>query len=140
MSHGKCSNYRSQPQEDRKWKGVNRNIYIPKGNANKKEADTESHFKAMYTAIEESNAGYHFDWDEAHMKGKIVGCLFRLEEWSMNGNTGFSTQAAYFVSADNIRKGKFKLPKDKFLSNGAVSYSEPDDFQETPSSDDDLPF
>jgi hypothetical protein len=136
-----ANDYRAQTQEDKKWKGVLRQ-YIPKDDGSEKDEWTKSSFKAMTEAIEDSNSGYHFDWNEAHMKGKIVGCLFRSEEWAYGGKTGFATRAFKFIPADNIRQGKFKLPKDKFLSNGAVSYSESgtDDFQEIPSSDDDLPF
>jgi len=117
-----ANDYRAQMQEDKKWKGILRQ-YTPKDDGSEKDEWTKSSFKAMTEAIEESNTGYHFDWDEAHTKGKIVGCLFRSEEWEYNGKTGFATHAFKFVSADNIRQGKFKMPKDKLLAN-AVSHTD----------------
>jgi len=132
-----ANDYRSQTQEDKKWKGVLRQ-YIPKDDGSEKDEWTKSSFKAMTDSIEVSNPGYHWDWDEAHLKGKTVGCLFRLEEWSMNGRTGWKTQPFKFVPIDTIKSGKFKVPSDKPLANQTVSQSG-QDFEEIPS-DDDLPF
>ncbi|MEG1075000.1 MAG: hypothetical protein RSF84_07655, partial [Ruthenibacterium sp.] len=74
----------AQTQEDKKWKGVLRQ-YIAKDDGTQQDEWTKSNFKAMVDAVEESNVGYHFDWDEKSLKGKAVGCLFRNTQWVMDG-------------------------------------------------------
>ena len=137
-----ANDYRAQQQEDKKWKGVLRQ-YIAKDDGSEKDEWTKSSFKAMTDSIEDSNSGYHWDWNEAQLKGKIVGCLFRLEEWDYDGKTGFATHCFKFIPAENIRNGKLKIPKDKFLAgNSTVSYSSGPDtgsIEDVPS-DDTLPF
>jgi hypothetical protein len=88
--------------------------------------------------IKESNSGYHWDWDEAKLKGKMVGVLFRNFEWEMNDNTGWSTECCTFTTVDDIRQGKFKMPKDKPLKNKPATTTNTADFTEI--TDDDLPF
>ena len=78
------ADFKGQTQEDKKWKGVLRQ-YLPKDDGSQGDEWTKSSLKALIEAIEESNPGYHWDWDEAKLKGKTVGCLFRLEEWAYNG-------------------------------------------------------
>lgn len=111
-----ASQYRSQTQEDKRWKGVYR-IYCPKDDGTPEDARTQSNFKALMDAIEESNPGYHWDWNETGLKGKIVGCLFRLEEYDFNGYNGWSTRPVYCISAAKVRSGDFKLPNDKPLKD-----------------------
>lgn len=109
-----AAQYRSQTQEDKKWKGVYR-VYCPKDDGSPEDARTQSNFKALMDAIEESNPGYHWDWNEGGLKGKIVGCLFRLEEYNFNGYNGWSTRPVYCIPAAKVRNGDFKLPNDKPL-------------------------
>ena len=111
-----ANQYRSQTQEDKKWKGVYR-VYCPKDDGSPEDARTQSNFKALMDAIEESNPGYHWDWNEAGLKGKIVGCLFRLEEYDFNGYNGWSARPVYCIPAAKVRGGDFKLPNDKPLKN-----------------------
>lgn len=130
-----ANDYRSQQMEDRRWKGVLRQ-YIPADDGSEKDEWTKSVFKAMTDAIEDSNPGYHWDWNEAGLKGKTVGALFRSEEWEYQGKTGFATRCFKFIPSELIKTGKFKVPADKLLTN-AVSVSK--DYEEI-SSDGDLPF
>lgn len=111
-----ANQYRSQTQEDKKWKGVYR-VYCPKDDGSPEDARTQSNFKALMDAIEESNPGYHWDWNEAGLKGKIVGCLFRLEEYDFNGYNGWSARPVYCIPAAKVRGGDFKLPNDKPIKN-----------------------
>ena len=132
------ADFDSQNTEDKKWKGVLRQ-YIPSDDGSERDEKTKAFFKTMIEAIEDSNNGYHWDWDEKKLKGKTVGCIFRNEEWEWNNKTGWRTAPLKFISADNIRDGKFKLPKDKPLAN---KVSAPAGFTELDVSvdDDDLPF
>lgn len=134
-----ANDYRSQQSEDKKWKGVLRQ-YLPKEDGTEKDEWTKSSLKALIGAIEDSNPGYHWDWDETKLKGKKVGCIFRNEEWEYNGKTGFKAQAFKFVSVEKIKTGNYRLPKDKLLNNSTATAdtSSASNFKDIP--DDDLPF
>ena len=107
-------NLESQQQEDKKWKGVLR-IYVPKDDGSEKDQWTKRKFKAIIQAIEDSNPGYHWDWNEAGLKGKIVGCIFQWMVWAMNGKSGWFANPYNFIDVAKVRSGEFKLPDDKPL-------------------------
>lgn len=127
--------YKAQNQEDKKWKGVLRQ-YLPKDDGTEKDEWTKSALKALTDAIEESNPGYHWDWDETKLKGKLAGCLFQNQQWSMNGRTGWKAQPFRMISADKIRSGKFEVPADKPLKELKAAES----FPPAEEDDGDLPF
>lgn len=133
--------FNMQQTEDKKWKGVIRQ-FVPSDDGSEKDMRTKQYFKALIEAVEDSNDGYHWDWDERKLKGKKVGLLLRNEEWEFNGKTGWKAQPFKLVSVDKIRDGKFRVPQDKPLNNtsapAAFSMSSGADFEEI--SDDDLPF
>lgn len=133
-----ANDYRSQTGEDKKWKGVLR-LYLPKEDGSEKDEWTKSLFKATIEAIEDSNPGYHWDWDESKLRGKKVGCLFRLEEWEYKGKTGKKAQAFKFIDINRIKSGKFRIPKEKLLNNSEAGTPTPAaDFKDIP--DEDIPF
>ncbi len=127
----------SQNTEDKRWRGVLR-LYLPKGDGTEQDGWTASRLKAAIEAVEASNAGYHWDWDEKKLKGKMLGCLFRSEEWEYNGKTGWKAQPFKAVDADTIRQNKFTIPKEKSLSDKNPSQTSQQDF--SPIDDNDLPF
>ena len=104
--------YKAQTQEERKWKGVLRQ-YLPTDDGSDRDEWTKSSLKALTDAVEDSNSGYRWDWDETKLKGKVVGCLFRLEEWAVDGKKGWKAQPFKFIPVEDVRKGKFKMPKFK---------------------------
>lgn len=108
--------YQENANEDKKWRGTYR-LPIPKDDGSERDGWTKNTFGGAMWAIEESNPGYAWDWDEKTLKGKTVGVLFRNKEWEMNGNTGWTTECCKLESADDIRNGKFRMPKDKPLKN-----------------------
>ena len=129
--------YDSQTGEDKKWKGVYRQS-IPKGDGSEKDGWSLRSFNNAIWAIEESNLGFHWDWDETKLKNKTVGVLFRNKEWEFNGRTGWTTECAMLTDAESIRAGKFRIPKDKPLQNQPASSTfTPAD---TLDDDDDCPF
>lgn len=73
--------------------------------------------KTAIKMIEESNPGYIWDWNEAALRGKKLGTLWRREEYidEKNGNSHWSTKICALVPADKIRQGDFQMPKDKPL-------------------------
>ena len=124
-------NYKSQSFEFKKWKGV-LVLFVPNDDGSEKDSWTKRAFKTATTAIEESNDGYHWDWDEKALKGLTVGFAVRQEEWSPGK---WAPKVFRFVSVENVYSGKLKAPEDKPLKQ---STSADGDF--TPASDDDLPF
>lgn len=130
--------YNSQTQEDKKWRGTYR-ISVPQDDGSDKDEWKARRMKTEMHAIEDSNPGYHFDWDEGKLKNKIVGAVFRNEEWEFDGRTGWRTACAGFKAVDTIRSGKFKIPDDKPLKPKAQSGGQiPEGFTEI--DDSDIPF
>lgn len=104
------SDYYAQEGEKR-WKG-----HYRQGTPKQDDEKRTSYFKGMIKAIEESNPGYQWNWDERSLIGKIAGCLMRAEEWEYEGKTGMRTSPMTFMSADKVRQGDFKIPNPKMLN------------------------
>lgn len=130
-------NLEAQQQEDKKWKGVLR-IYVPKDDGSEKDLWTKRKFKAIIQAIEDSNPGYHWDWNESGLKGKIVGCIFQWKEWAYNGKSGWFANPYNFIDVAKVRSGEFKLPDDKPLPENQKPVSL--NISTADESEDDLPF
>lgn len=131
--------YKENTREDKKWKG-NFRLTVPNEGNQYFDSQKRTFGNAIW-AIEESNPGYHWDWNEATLKGKMVGVLFRNFEWAMEGRTGWSTEACTFVSVEDVRNGNYRQPKDRPLKNKPVSNAPASNF--TVLDDDslgDLPF
>lgn len=136
------NDYRAQQREDKYWGGVIR-YFLPREDGTENDNYTKSRFRAFTNALEDSNPGYHWDWDETALKGKKIGMLTRKEEWEYNGNSGFKVRPFLFIDTERISKNKFTLPKTKYLNGGQpagqaaeqtkTDYSAVDD-------DEDLPF
>ncbi len=130
-----ADDYRTQQQEDKKWRGILR-LYLPKDDGSEKDGWTQSTLKAFIEAVEESNPGFHWEWDESKLKDKKLGVLFREEEWSFNDRTGWKTQPFKGISVERIKAGKFKVPAKRPLKNTTSSQDAFTQVEET----DDLPF
>lgn len=132
--------YANQTREDKKWRGTFR-LVQPKDDGSERDDWTKRTFNNAMFCIEDSNPNYTWEWDEKTLKGKIVGVLFRNREWEMDTEqgykTGWTTECCTFVTVDDVRDNKFKMPKDKPLknksSNSAGGFIPIDD-------DSDLPF
>lgn len=109
----------SQRNEDKKWKGVLR-LYIPVDDGSEKDEWTKRIFKGFTDSLEASNLGYHWDWEEKSLKGKMVGILFRNEQWAMGERSGWKAQPFRALAVDAVRGGKFTIPKARPNKN-AVS-------------------
>ena len=109
-----ATNYKNQRQEDKKWKGVF-NLFIPKEDGSQNDEYTKSKFKSCMDAVEESNPGYRWEWEESTLKGKIAGVIMRDKEWEFNGNTGFTAEVFSLETVGKIRENKFKIPKPRLL-------------------------
>lgn len=108
--------YKNDKREDKKW-GCNFLLSLPKDDGSEKDGWTKRSFKTFTEALEESNEGYHFDWDEAKFKGKLIGGLFNEQDFKKSdGSIGTSVRMARVCSAQKIREGNYKLPDDKKLT------------------------
>lgn len=92
-----------------KWQGVYRQL--TEGESSLK------FFKGMITAIEESNPGYKWNWDEKTLANKLFGGVFGQEEF-LNGNNEvkLSTKCMFIRNVEQVRKG-VEAPKIKRLKN-----------------------
>ena len=97
-------------------------------------------FKTMIEAFEDSNDGYHWDWNEETLKGKLIGGVFNNKEWEMNGRTGFFTNCHHLTSAENIRKGNFKIPDDTLLKGTTKKSDENGGWMDVSGEQEELPF
>lgn len=127
--------FRANQNPDRKWRGVFRQ-WLPKDDGSENDEMTKRIFKGMITAFENSNPGYRWNWEESSLVGKTIGILFRNEEWSMNGKSGWAVRPFRAMTADKVNSGDFTLPKDKPLKTTEEVMPS---FQPV-ADDDDLPF
>lgn len=132
-----ATQYRENANEDKKWKG-NFRLTVP-SEGNQYFDSQKRTFGNCIACIEESNNGWHWSWNEAELKGKMVGVLFRNYEYDIDGRSGWSTECCTFATIDEVREGKFKMPKDKPLKNKPATTTNTADFTEIDGSDD-LPF
>ena len=95
-------------------------LNVPKDDGSEHDEWDKRKFKTFTTSLEKSNEGYKFDWDETKFNGKLIGGLFNYREFeTSSGTVGETPNLAQVRSADAIRKGDFKLPKDKKLAGFA---------------------
>lgn len=79
--------------------------------------------KAFITSVENSNNGFTYDWnkDINQLKGKKVGLVFGLEEYTkQDGTIGLATKLNQFRSIDKVDNAK--IPKVKLLDGSFVEY------------------
>ena len=130
----------SSTRDDKKWKGVAR-FYVPTDDGSEKDEFTKSLLKSATEAIEDSNSGYHWDWDETKLKGLKVGILVRDKEYEIDGRHGFAPEIFRFADIKRIKDGKFTVPKPKMIKGSSADAPAPT----APASvdapaDDDCPF
>ncbi len=92
-----------------KFKGTYR-LQIP-NEANQKRQHYDWDLRSFENAIwafEDSNPGYHWDWNEAGLKGKVIGINVRRGEY--NGIE--YTTIGRLESANAVREGKVKVMAD----------------------------
>lgn len=101
-------------------------------------------FKAFTTAVEKSNPGYHWDWDEKKLIGKKVIGVFGEEEYVKEDKTiGVVVRIQDFRSLEAYQKGEIQIPELKKLSDAdklAAGVGVANNTASIEVSDDDLPF
>lgn len=135
--------YQNQQSEDKKWH-CNYLLSVPNDDGSEQDGWTKRRFKTFTDALEDSNPGYHFDWDESKFKGLLIGGLFNEREYEKSdGSIGRATNFAQVTSVDRIRSGNYKIPDDKTTkkSSGDGNNVDADGFMNIPEGTaDELPF
>lgn len=132
-----AADWKNQTRDDKFWRGViNQNV--PDETSPKYETQC-GFFKRFTNAVEASNPGYHWDWNEVGLKGKKIGVVFgEVEKESQRGTRYMITRADSICSVDEVKNGKCKIPAPRMLQNTqSNNYSTPTNYAE---SNDDLPF
>lgn len=112
--------YRNDTRPDKKWS----NSAI-KYVSLKDDENCVRMLKAFITSIENSNNGFTYDWNKEvdQLKGKKVGLVFGLEEYTNNdGETKTIAKLTQFRSIDKI--DNVKIPRVKKLDGTYVDYEE----------------
>lgn len=135
-------------QYEAKYKGVVR-YRIPVA-GDQYEKQNKRILENVAWALEDSNKGYKWDWDESKLKGLSIGFTVRERDWLMEDaqglRTGTTTEIGRLDSVNKVRSGDVKPMKKRELRdaekqrlqeyNAGVSTSA----QPTMVVDDDLPF
>lgn len=117
---------------DAKFPGVYRSTVT------KQDGTTNPMFKGLMTAIEKSNPGYTWNWNEATLAGKFVGFNFGEEEFlTQQGEVRTNVKPRFPASVEDVRKGDMIPPAIKKLA-GTERHAGVE-FVPAPT-DDDLPF
>ena len=112
--------YKSDTRPDKKWS--NSAIkYVSLG----EEENQVKMLKGFFTAVENSNNGFKYDWNKevSQLKGKKVGIVFGLEEYqNQQGETKTRSRLTQFRSIDKM--DNIKIPKVKLLDGTTIEYEE----------------
>lgn len=73
-------------------------------------------FKAFISAVEKTNPGYQWDWDEKKLIGKNVIAVVGEEEYrAQDGTVKTGIKVVEFRSLEAYQQGKIKVPEIKRL-------------------------
>ena len=123
--------YRNDTRADKKWS----NSAI-KYVSLKDDENCVRMLKAFITSIENSNNGFTYDWNKEvdQLKGKKVGLVFGLEEYTNNdGETKTIVKLTQFRSIDKI--DNVKIPRVKLLDGSFMEYEDYKNKKETSKTD-----
>lgn len=127
-----ANEYKNDTREDKKWPNAGTFIRSYKEKA-------LPMLKGFTVAVEKSNSGYVWNFDEKSLKGKIVGLVLGEEEFVNSvGKLRTRTYVESVRSVDSIRNGDFTIPALKTLDPNKVANAkkeEPflDPFSDSPS-------
>lgn len=109
--------YKNDTRADKKWSGI-WNLFLE----GYEQGSVNSKFKGFITSIEKSNQGFVWDWNEQNLTNKVVGIVFRDEEFKANdGSIKSSAKPFYAVPVDEL--DKVKIPEPKLLEGEVGSIS-----------------
>lgn len=132
--------YDAQTSEDKKWKGT-MSIYVPKDDGSEQDTWTKRRFKTIMEAFEASNPSYAWNWDENSLKGKLIGGVFGEIKTVIDGKDITYVGMRYTITADDVRKGNFKIPDIQYKNGATANSGKKDDFMSIPKgSEEEIPF
>ena len=138
--------YKENTQEDKKYKGT-ATIWIPKDDGSENDARTKTTFAKWTNALEDSNKGYVWDWDESKWKNKLIGIKYGEVGKNINGNDVRFNMCRGPVSVEDVKSGKVKTPEFyafKGFNESPAATSAPakeTDFMNIPAEiDEEIPF
>lgn len=101
-------------------------------------------FKRFITAVEKSNEGYKFDFDEQKLVGKYFVANFGEEEYDNGSEIKTTVRMQEARSLQSLKDGKIQIPKKKTLSKEEHAKYEKQSTQQNQKIEvpdlDDLPF
>lgn len=116
--------------ENAKSKGVFR-ITVPEEDDPADKAWIKNVFESNLWAVEQSNPGYAWDWDEKKLKGKKVGFSVRKRFYTYDKKDRETTEIGRLESIEEVKAGKVKPmnPRDTRTGeaetdNGTDQYSD----------------
>lgn len=111
--------YDNDTRTDKKWPNAGSFVRSYKATA-------ESMFKGFVNAVENSNKGFKFNFDEKKLVGKQVGIVVGMEQYlNQKGQVRERTYVSAVRSVDTIKKGDFKVPELKMLDATKATSSAP---------------
>lgn len=124
-----------------KWGGVF-DVFIPKDDGSDRDYYTKLNFKRFTTAVEQSNSGYKWNWDETSLKNKVFGGVFGREEFETSDKKRkFAVKCRFARSIESIKSGDFTIPDDKLLGQKSQEQQNPlAEYEEILGSDDSVLF
>ena len=124
--------YDENTSEDKKWKGKTA-IYVPSDDGSEKDGWTKRSFARWTNALEDSNVGYVWDWDEKKWKGLAIGLMY-AETWTgIDGKPIKYTEVRYPMAIGEVKEDtKIPDPKVKESYKQAISDNSVDDFVNVP--------
>lgn len=82
-------------------------------------------FKAFITAVEKSNPGYEWNWDEKTLSNKYVVVVFREEEYLVDGQVKIMARPDEFRSIQAFKEGKIVTKPLKKLESAPTETAIP---------------
>lgn len=92
-----------------------------------------SMFKGFITAVENSNGGYKWNWNEETLKNKLFGAIIGDEEYlNSNGQKRTRSRVVSVRSVSAIKSGDFTVPELKTLDENKVTVNNGSNRQPAP--------
>jgi len=93
-----ANDYENQTNEKKWWKGTF-SAFVPVDDGTERDKKTANRFKTLINAFEESNNGYHWDWNEKGLINKTIYGTFRNREYEPGK---WTVECSMFVSAKEV--------------------------------------
>lgn len=107
--------------------------------------------KGIIAAIEKSNPGFVFDWNNQSLVGKLVGGMLQEKQYyKSNGTIGETVKISYLCSIESAESGELRIPPKEMVAlsqqpyipgAGVNEFGGSGGFDDSPTpTDEDLPF